>query len=510
MIQNHHDSNCNSTEPRPIKHDIVSDNSLNLRSDEKRQLNDESSYTTLQLSSQTELLRRFIADAEEQLFYDVMNSPLDIFSSEAHSGYEQLGELKNTETLPLTPENFPNSVVANEYSCSSNQTNKDPAMTDLTYNSDSSNPPHDNIKQEEFIIPSDEPYSYLQGLNSDNLMQFSQQSAIQELMLKEQLGAKPNLDMLPNFDEHDIGGYKFDIQVGDFRKGRRTWVYSPTRKKLYIRMNELFTLDVCYVPKLPLQQLRVRILICFKHEVSEPVLRCQNHLSKDADPEQARRESLLRCENPSAEHCGTAEGKSIHDRYSVLIPLGLCAMPKNDSSIGQPIAIKFTCQNSCIGRKETSIIFILEGMSGEILSQRVMDVKICTCPIRDHKADKRDSPVVQKRKSNEAVKSRPAKEIKLEDERRTISLDAPGDEDTCSDWENSDSGISPAQDTGLQLMPSGKYRLSLELDKDMMYEAVTAIKGHLACRILSEPRKSKHDNKMFRKLKRYSEKLQRT
>lgn len=188
------------------------------------------------------------------------------------------------------------------------------------------------------------------------------------------------MDILPTFEEHDIGGYKFKVQIGSNTQAKKSWMYSSNRKKLYIRMHEILSLDAVYVPKLPLQQLRVRVLMSFKNEVSEPVVRCQNHLSKDSgkltlsirrlshafnhllETHQKRRYSLLRCENPTAEYCGTADGKSINDRYSILIPLGLSAMPKNDSSISQTIAIKFTCQNSCIGRRETSVIFLLEGM----------------------------------------------------------------------------------------------------------------------------------------------------
>lgn len=89
------------------------------------------------------------------------------------------------------------------------------------------------------------------------------------------------MDILPTFEEHDIGGYKFNVQIGNNTQAKKSWMYSPNRKKLYIRMNEILSLEAVYVPKLPLQQLRVRVLMSFKNEVSEPVVRCQNHLSKD-------------------------------------------------------------------------------------------------------------------------------------------------------------------------------------------------------------------------------------
>ncbi|XP_004536641.1 cellular tumor antigen p53 isoform X2 [Ceratitis capitata] len=467
----------------------------------------EDTYVNLGHHPQSEVLQRFLNRPEEEMKYNSVLNQLDIFASDANSGYEQLIRLEKVKPLPLTPENYPNSVLASEYSCSSNQTNKDTVMEDIIPVSDASNPPED-LNKEEDVIPSDEPYSYLQGLNSDNLMAFSQQSAIQELLLKEQLDVKSNLDILPTFEEHDNGGYKFDIQVGTNRKTKKTWMYSSNRKKLYIRMHEIFTLEAVYAPKLPLQQLRVRVLLSFKNEVSEPVLRCQNHLSKDTESNQTRRESLLRCENPTAEYCGTSEGKNINDRYSIIFPLGLSVMPRNDCPISQTIAIKFTCQNSCIGRRETSLIFLLEGMSGEILSQRVMDVKICSCPKRDYEADERNCARPSKRKAND-IESRKQKIAKVENVTRKPAKISIKDEDTSSDSDNSDSGISISRDLDLQLTPSGEYRLSITLEKDLMEQIIQNVNQAVALKIYKEPQQAKHYNKMCRQLLWYSEKFQR-
>nr|XP_014089901.1 cellular tumor antigen p53 [Bactrocera oleae] len=505
MIENHCDNSGSSNATvSPIKITTLSDTTINMRTEEQRQIGD-NKYITLQLHSQG--LQQFITQSREHNRIGITTNQLDIFTSEANSGYEQLSEVENMKPLPLTPENYPNSVITNEYSCSSNQTNKDTAMTDVVQVSDASNP-SDELNKEEDIILSDEPYQYLQELNSDNLMQFSQQSAIQELIMKQQLDAKPNLDILPTFEEHDIGGYKFNVQIGNNTQAKKSWMYSPNRKKLYIRMNEILSLEAVYVPKLPLQQLRVRVLMSFKNEVSEPVVRCQNHLSKDTESHQKRRHSLLRCENPTAEYCGTADGKSINDRYSILIPLGLSAMPKNDSSISQTIAIKFTCQNSCVGRRETSIIFLLEGMSGEILSQRVLDVKICSCPKRDLETDQRNSTVPSKRKSSGEMPSRRTKFMKSAAD-SSKHAKALKDEDTSSDLENSDSGISTARDIDLQPTPSGGYRLVIELNKEMMQKTVEYVSQVAALKIFNEPQQAKHYNKMCRQLSRYTEKLQR-
>ncbi|XP_036323156.1 uncharacterized protein LOC118737029 isoform X2 [Rhagoletis pomonella] len=507
MIQNHCENSCNSNAvSSPIKNPVTSDTDVQHdRNKEQYKLTKDNTNVTFRQYSESELLQGFLGQNVEQFMSILATDKFDNFVSDANSGYEQLDELENGRPLPLTPENYPNSVITNEYSCSSNQTNKDITIIDMAHNSDASNPHEEICKEEEDLLPSDEPYSYLQGLNSDNLMQFSQQSAIQELLMKEQLDVKPNLDVLPTFEEHDTGGYKFDLQVCSRGKAQKGWMFSSTRKKLYIRMNDIFTVDVIYVPKLPLQQLRVRVLMSFKNEVSEPVLRCQNHLSKDTESHPKRRQSLLRCENPSAEYCGTPEGKSIHDRYSVLIPLGASVI-KNDNTIRQTIAIKFTCQNSCIGRKETSLIFLLEGMSGEILSQRVMDVKICCCPKRDHKADERNRIVAaSKRKSNEDMSARAPKLKKKKNNTQAFAKD----EDTSSDLEDSDSGFSTAQDVDLQATSSGNYRVVIELDKELMQKALECFNQAIALRMFEEPQQAKHYNKMCRKLMRVRDKLKK-
>lgn len=76
-------------------------------------------------------------------------------------------------------------------------------------------------------------------------------------------------------------------------------------------------------------------------------------------------------------------------------------------------------------------------------------------------------------------------------------------EDTSSDLENSDSGISTARDLDLQPTPSGGYRLVIELDKELMQKAVENINQVVALKIFNEPEQAKHYNKMCRKLSRY-------
>ncbi|XP_068155962.1 cellular tumor antigen p53 isoform X1 [Drosophila tropicalis] len=230
----------------------------------------------------------------------------------------------------------------------------------------------------------DEPLAYLQGLNSGNLMQFSQQSVLREMMLQD---IKPQ-NTLPKLEDHNVAGYEFSMVLEEPRKSH--WLYSPALNKLYIRMNKTFNVDVQFKPKFPIQPLNLRVFLCFLKDVSGPVLRCQNHISTEPlSYNNAKvRENILRCENPNTIYCGTAQGKGISERYSVLVPLNM-SRSNNHSYMRQTLALKFACQNSCFGRKETSLIFCLENSCGDILGQQVLEVKICTCPKRDRNAEER-------------------------------------------------------------------------------------------------------------------------
>lgn len=85
------------------------------------------------------------------------------------------------------------------------------------------------------------------------------------------------------------------------------------------------------------------------------------------------RESLLRCENPNTTYCGTSQGKSISERYSVLVPLNMSrSSHQGGGFIRQTLAFSFACQNSCFGRKETCLVFCLENIRLAMQSQNIL------------------------------------------------------------------------------------------------------------------------------------------
>ncbi|XP_055904355.1 cellular tumor antigen p53 isoform X2 [Eupeodes corollae] len=192
--------------------------------------------------------------------------------------------------------------------------------------------------------------------------------------------------VLPDLEEHDKGGVSFELNLMPQQKNKVNWFYSKDSNKVYIKLNEKFEVEVLYKPRSAHEKIFVRSMMVFNSQLSEPVVRCENHSSKDKDVEKNIKHSVLRCENPNVIYQGTVEGKNISDRLSVRIPLG-CVQPNEDDFVKQTVALKFVCQNSCVSRRETSIIFYLENANGEILAKRITNVKICSCPKRDMRKD---------------------------------------------------------------------------------------------------------------------------
>ncbi|XP_030370469.1 cellular tumor antigen p53 [Scaptodrosophila lebanonensis] len=349
-----------------------------------------------------------------------------------------------------------------------------------------------------------ESLAYLQGLHSGNLMQFSQQSALQELMLQDM---KPHIDTLPTLENHNNGGYEFGMVLKE--PPRSHWMFSVPLNKLYIRMNKTFNIDVEFKAKLPIQPLNLRAFLCFVKEVSGPVLRCQNHLSTDSAKGNPKfHESLLRCANPATMYCGTSSGKSIVERYSVLVPLN--QRPSQGGHVRQTLAFEFTCQNSCFGRKETCLVFCLENASGDILGQQILHVKICTCPKRDRNQDERNLQS-QKRKMPSAAMS--------EDEEVEVSGTKSRRQNTSHLKEEIDSNDSSEMDLtmppnwDLSSTSEGGYRLVIDFPKKgLLLQSIEGMIEKTATEILLSTQKNEsqflhqHVNNLL-DLKKYAMKL---
>ena len=81
-----------------------------------------------------------------------------------------------------------------------------------------------------------------------------------------------------------------------------------------------------------------------------------------SDSNEIVRRSLVRCKNPDAVYYGSDTGKSIKERYSVVVPLNSAVKGNEINEMKQQLIISFTCFNSCMNRKQTAAIFLLEDM----------------------------------------------------------------------------------------------------------------------------------------------------
>eukprot|EP00099_Drosophila_melanogaster_P003788 NP_001163694.1 p53, isoform C [Drosophila melanogaster] len=338
-----------------------------------------------------------------------------------------------------------------------------------------------------------EPMAFLQGLNSGNLMQFSQQSVLREMMLQD---IQIQANTLPKLENHNIGGYCFSMVLDEPPKS--LWMYSIPLNKLYIRMNKAFNVDVQFKSKMPIQPLNLRVFLCFSNDVSAPVVRCQNHLS--VEPLTANnakmRESLLRSENPNSVYCGNAQGKGISERFSVVVPLNMSRSVTRSGLTRQTLAFKFVCQNSCIGRKETSLVFCLEKACGDIVGQHVIHVKICTCPKRDRIQDERQlnskkrKSVPEAAEEDEPSKVRRCIAIKTED---TESNDSRDCDDSAAEW-------------NVSRTPDGDYRLAITCpNKEWLLQSIEGMIKEAAAEVLRNPNQEnlrRHANKLLSLKKR--------
>lgn len=287
----------------------------------------------------------------------------------------------------------------------------------------------------------------------------------------------PDLNqVLPDLKEHDKAGVKFELNLMPQQKGKVNWFYSKDSNKVYIKLNETFNVEVLYRPRSTNEKIFIRSMMVFNSEVSEPVVRCENHSSKDPAVEKNIKHSVLRCVNPNVVYQGTVEGKNISDRLSVRIPLG-CVQPNEDDEVKQTVALKFVCQNSCVGRRETSVIFYLENANGEILAKRITNVKICSCPKRDMRKDE-DTQLPKKRSRKDDCPIG-KKILKLESD---IKIE-PKQED---DDDDDDSFSSSTEAKDIVMSPNGGYSINMNLPNleavCHVYEcAFNKLTGQIAC-----------------------------
>ncbi|XP_032305479.1 uncharacterized protein LOC6501048 isoform X3 [Drosophila ananassae] len=315
------------------------------------------------------------------------------------------------------------------------------------------------------------------------------QSVLREMILQD---LQAQVSTLPKLEKHNNGGYNFSFELVEPPKS--DWTISKALNKLYIRMNKVFNVDIQFKARMPIQPLNLRVFLCFVKDVSGPVLRCQNHLSVEplTDTNEKERENLLRCGNPNTIYCGTAQGKGISERYSVLIPLNVSRSGGRNGGglVRQTLAFNFVCQNSCFGRKESCLVFCLENASGDIVGQDFLNVKVCTCPKRDHKQEERQKNVMKRKMHATDTEEDDAEDHPSKSRRLTESMHIKEETESNDSFNTTHRGLPHNWD--VSATDNGKYQLSITVpNKEWLLDSIEGMIKEAATQVLRSPNKDR-------------------
>lgn len=261
-----------------------------------------------------------------------------------------------------------------------------------------------------------------------------------------------HLNQLPLTDEY-VTDYGFDIGLNSESAGRTSWMFSTKLNKVFVKINTTLNVTANYKVVDPSVQLFIRAMIVYTsaNNLSEPVMKCPNHLEQSKREKLEYPEHILRCSTIETHYIGTEGGKYFNEKYAILIPM--CAVAANE-----PLKLQFTCQNSCSGgmnRKMTSIVFTLEDAYQQVLGRRVLNFKVCSCPKRDKEKDEEVfSKILPKKRKGEQTAPSTSKKVAL-----SVPLVKQESDDNLS--LNSD-GLMTALPSDLQSLNSGLIELKKE------------------------------------------------
>ncbi|XP_071042206.1 cellular tumor antigen p53 isoform X2 [Parasteatoda tepidariorum] len=164
-----------------------------------------------------------------------------------------------------------------------------------------------------------------------------------------------------------------------------TFVYSSMLKRLYVRLDSPcpfnFSVNQHIGALVQPSFVRATLFYCSPENINYAVKRCCNHRRPDSEKGDLLCEHILRSEGQGAKYFKD----SVTGRCSVLVPLEKPPMGQDFSTY----LYKFLCYTSCTGgpnRRPMSVVFTLENMC-EIMGRRKIDVRVCSCPLRDKTLD---------------------------------------------------------------------------------------------------------------------------
>ncbi|XP_055698073.1 tumor protein p73 isoform X2 [Phlebotomus papatasi] len=259
------------------------------------------------------------------------------------------------------------------------------------------------INTEELLMAtemgSQEAYNAIQGIfdlgNSQNVNQLMLPQDTS--MLRDQKPDPEHWNHFPRLVENS-GTCDFELTI-PAPSNQSNWSYSPSLKKLFIKINTLLNLEVSYKTSFA-TRLFCRVMIVYPDYPYMPVVRCNNH--KVINPEKPGREShIIKCPHEGVEYWGTKDGQTFIKRLALIYPLTQNIKTEEDNWVRTSVTLEFACQNSCptgINRRATVLFFTLEDERGQIYGQRMINFKVCTVPKRDRSHE--ESHPDKKRKSS--------------------------------------------------------------------------------------------------------------
>ena len=169
---------------------------------------------------------------------------------------------------------------------------------------------------------------------------------------------------------------------------KRGYTYSERLNKLYIEMGKpvavRFSLDPSAVD---LSGTVVRALPVYLETLhrSKPVSRCPVHSSRE-DPSNSNTDPAILKHLVRSQDKAVYEENPLSGRLSTVVRTKAAA-PGCDYFT---VSYQFMCLGSCqggINRRPICLVLTLETDQGEVLGRQVVELRICTCPLRDMQQD---------------------------------------------------------------------------------------------------------------------------
>lgn len=206
--------------------------------------------------------------------------------------------------------------------------------------------------------------------------------------------ASPNTTSVNEAVADWAGDYGFRVvfvKPEGVRSSSTSWTYSNAKRKLYTNMKEFCSVHFITERAPPRGSVVCVVGVFLDSEFRRHnVERCSAHARLEDGSNQLPSGQhpfpchWIRCDHPRTLYClDEANG----GRQCLCLPFEAPEAASNDPFTYH---LAFMCRNSCPGspgRKATEVVFILQSPEGRDIARRVIEVKVCACPLRDRRHD---------------------------------------------------------------------------------------------------------------------------